>query len=95
MRASQLASRREAASSWFASTITQEKSRGHNISEEAIGEILREEYARARNAYEASYTETVGEVDVDEMLRVEEEIHNEGGAAPRRDREEWGMEVEQ
>ncbi|KAL4401286.1 hypothetical protein ACI68E_002617 [Malassezia pachydermatis] len=63
-------------SAWL-SHVMQEEAREGVLSEEEIGCIIREEYERALRDYEQQGREELGDVDIDAMLRVEDDIVKE------------------
>lgn len=62
---------------WWAEAVRTEAKHAPTLTEEAIGQILREEYERARIAFEQDGATMLGDVDVDEMVLLEEEIQRE------------------
>lgn len=52
------------------------------LSEDIIGQILREEYERTREMYEQEGAKALGEPDIDQMLLLEEEIRKEHDTKP-------------
>lgn len=75
-RATSLAKARNMDTDWWNEALASEKA-FQALSEEEIGHILRDEYLRARAIYEEDGAREVGDVDVDEMIALEEEIAHE------------------
>lgn len=85
-RAQAVANARAPSSTWWADAVHAEAHQSPALSEEVIGQILREEYERTREMYEKDGAEALGEPDIDQMLLLEEEIRNERDTNPPRPR---------
>ncbi|WFD44365.1 hypothetical protein MPSI1_003033 [Malassezia psittaci] len=68
---------RVSAAGWWQETVQAEAQNASNLSEEAIGRILREEWEEAKLKYEEDNLKQVGEFDIEQMLALEEEIRTE------------------
>lgn len=75
-RANSLAKARNMDTDWWNEALASEKA-FQALSEEEIGHILRDEYLRAKAIYEEDGAREVGDVDIDEMVALEEEIAHE------------------
>ncbi|WFD00135.1 hypothetical protein MYAM1_002881 [Malassezia yamatoensis] len=65
------------AARWWQETVQAEAQNAVNLSEETIGRILREEWEETRLKLEEDSLEQIGELDIEQMLALEEEIRTE------------------
>lgn len=81
-RAQAIANARAPSATWWADAVHAEAHHTPALSEEVIGQMLREEYERTRAMYEQDGAEALGEPDIDQMLLLEEEIRKECDTKP-------------